>query len=873
MKKTSLYNLLLFLVLLAAAVPAFVAAFAGKADDATTATGIETLLDENGDPSDPRNRSDDMESLRHLLNGDSLKTENPKSRNSDNPAPQTDGQTDRRTDEPTDRQTDRPSDVSELATVSDAAPPEESANFPAVASIIANGLRDVHLLRLPFDESRSAMAWTNYLASLDIDRMYLRQEDLDALEPHRLRLPEEMRAGDLTFAREAYGLFMDRVRERHASIDALLAEPFDFTVDEDYTWRRRDAPWPADAAEQDDLWRRRIKNELLSRTLNQELDAEEAARKESESPKVRESESPKVRESEESESPKVEESEESETPETRNPETPESPDPGIPESRDPEIPETAPSPPETPAEFLRKRYEKLLSFYEDTDSEYYLSRFFTAVCMSYDPHTDYFSPVKQEDFDIDMQLSLQGIGATLQSEDGTAKISEIIPGGPADRDTRDIRLVPGDRIIAVAQEGDTEFTDILHWPLYKAVRLIRGPKGTRVRLLVQCADDPTHTKTRVVELVRDEVKLEEQAATSQLETFTDASGRERRVGVITLPTFYAGGDPKSGATARACSADIARLLAELKGRDIEGLILDLRGNGGGALKEAVGLTGLFIRTGPVVLVKETRRTIPLKDYNPAVAFTGPMVVLVDRLSASASEIVAGALQDYGRAIVIGDTRTHGKGTVQQVIPLAEGILGSIKVTNAGFFRITGDSTQIKGVESDIHLPSVFEYYSELGEDKLPNAIPWSRVRGEPFRRVATLGPAIEVLREKSAARLATDERWKKHLERLETVRRINDAAAVPLEREKRLARLREERAVFEDDDPTAANGELAEDDDATAKPKTRAERAAARRAKDVVLDEALRILADFVDYGVENASAPEPGAAPIAIPDIFKQFF
>lgn len=729
------------------------------------------------------------------------------------------------------------------------APEEESTDFHAVAAIIANGLRDVHLLRLPFDEPRSAMAWTNYLASLDIDRMYLRQEDLDALEPHRLRLPNEMRRGDLTFAREAYDLFMTRVRERHASIDALLNEPFDFTVDEDYTWRRRDAPWPADLAAQDDLWRRRIKNELLARILNQELDAEETAQKESENPET--------------------------------PETPETPDPGIAESRnpdtpetpDPEIPETAPSPPDTPVDFLRKRYQKLLSFYEDTDSEYYLSRFFTAVCMSYDPHSDYFSPVKQEDFDIDMQLSLQGIGATLQSEDGTAKIAEIIPGGPADRDTRDIRLVPGDRIIAVSQEGDAEFTDILHWPLYKAVRLIRGPKGTRVRLLVQCADDPTHTKTRVVELVRDEVKLEEQAATSQLETFTDASGRERRVGVITLPTFYAGGgDPKSGATARSASADISRLIAELKGRGIEGLILDLRGNGGGALKEAVNLTGLFIRTGPVVLVKEARRTIPLKDFNPAVAFTGPMIVLVDRLSASASEIVAGALQDYGRAIVIGDTRTHGKGTVQQVMPLAEGVLGSIKVTNAGFFRITGDSTQIKGVESDIHLPSVFEYYSELGEDKLPNAIPWSSVRGEPFRRVATLGPAIETLRKKSEERLATNERWKKHLERLEAVQRINDAASVPLEREKRLAKLREERAVFDDDDPTAAPGELA-DDDADTKPKTRAERAAARRAKDVVLDESLRILGDYVDYTEENAPSAPPNAAPIAIPDIFQKFF
>ena len=468
-----------------------------------------------------------------------------------------------------------------------------------------------------------------------------------------------------------------------------------------------------------------------------------------------------------------------------------------------------------------------------------------------------------------MQLSLQGIGATLQTEDGTAKITEIVAGGPADRDTRDIRLVPGDRIIAVAQEGDVEFTDILHWPLYKAVRLIRGPKGTRVRLLVQSADDPTHSKTRVVDLVRDEVKLEEQAATSALETFTDASGRERRVGVITLPTFYAGGGTaRTGATARSATADIVRLLDDLNAQDIEGLVLDLRGNGGGALGEAVSLAGLFIRTGPVVQVQERRRTVPLKDYNPTIAFQGPMVVLVDRFSASASEIVAGALQDYGRAIVIGDSRTHGKGTVQQIMPLDSGNLGSIKVTNAGFFRITGDSTQIKGVSSDIVLPSAFEYYSELGEDKLPNAIPWRKISGTPFRRVSNLAPAIEALREKSEKRLLDDERWQAHLRRIEAIRRFNEATTVPLEREKRLAQLREERRVFDSEDP-AAPGNVEDDEEEESRPRTRAERAAARRARDVVLDETLRIVADFADMqGDPGANRPA-----ISIPDAFKSFF
>ena len=837
MKKTTVLNLLLLAVLLAFAVPALVQAFTAQDTDAASPA-----------PETP----------------ESLVLPPPELPSPDNPDPQT--------LRPSDRQTVRPSDpqTSDSPSLSDSAPPEESANFAAVASIIANGLRDIHFLRLPFDQTRSAMAWTNYLAALDIDRMYFRQEDLDALDAHRLNLRDEMNNGDLSFANEARERFMVRVRERNAAVQELLSQPFDFTVDEDYTWRRRDAPWPASATEQDDLWRRRIKNELLVRIINRKLDEEEAAKKESESPKS-EDQSPKSEDqSPESETPETE----TPNPETRNPE-PESPEEAGASPADPAASADTPadsSAPSDPVDFLRKRYDKLLSFYEDSDSEYFLSRFFTAVCMSYDPHSDYFSPVSQEDFDINMQLSLQGIGATLQTEDGAAKITEIIPGGPADRDTRDIRLVPGDRIIAVAQEGDAEFTDILHWPLYKAVRLIRGPKGTRVRLLVQCADDPTHEKTRIVELVRDEVKLEEQAATSSLETFTDASGRERRMGVITLPTFYAGGgNSRSGATARSASADIVRLLAELNASNIEGLILDLRGNGGGALKEAVDLTGLFIRTGPVVQVQEYRRTVSLKDFNPAVAFQGPLIVLVDRLSASASEIVAGALQDYGRAIVIGDTHTHGKGTVQQVMPIDNGNLGSIKVTNAGFFRITGDSTQLKGVTSDICLPSAYDYYSELGEDKLPNAIPWRKIGGTAYRRVSELAPAIQDLQGKSDARRASDERWQTHLRRLDAVKRINDSTTVSLQIDKRTAQLREEREAFDDDDEFSATGS-SDDDDDEKRPRTRAERMAARRAKDVVLDEALRILGDFVDYSAEHDDR-RSNTTPIDIPDVFRKFF
>ena len=743
-----------------------------------------------------------------------------------------------------------------------AAPPpagKSSADFAAAAAIVADGMPTVHLLRIPFDEQRSAMAWTNYLGALDIDRMYFTQQDLDFFEPHRLRLRAEMLTGDLSFAKIAFDLYRRRVHERMEAVQAALAaDDFDFSVDEDYVWRRRDAPWPKDAAEQDDLWRRRLKNEVLARIVLQQLDEEEAEEK-----KAKEAPSPDVTtETVPDAAPSTETEPDADAPETE----PDADEEGADE------PKADPPPPETPTQYLSKRYEKFLSFLDDSDDEYYLSRFLTAVCMAFDPHSDYFSPISQEDFDINMQLSLQGIGATLQTEDGTAKITEIIPGGPADRDTRDIRLVPGDRIIAVAQ-GDEEFVDILHWPLYKAVRLIRGKKGTRVRLVVQCADDPSHAKTKVVELIRDEVKLEEQAATSNVETFTDSDGRERKMGVVTLPTFYAGGG-RDGATKRSCSADIAKLLVDLNSQGVEGLVLDLRGNGGGALKEAVDLVGLFIRTGPVVLVREHRGTTPLKDFNPAVAFQKPMVVLVDRLSASASEIVAGALQDYGRAPVLGDSHTHGKGTVQQIMGFSGEGLGSLKVTNAGFYRITGDSTQLRGVSSDIVLPSVFDYYSELGEDKLPNAIPWSHVKPSTFRPVDDLSRVISGLREKSEARRASDERWQKHLRRLRTVERVNAMTAVPLEKEKRLALAREERAMLDEEEEAASPSSSADPfPEGENRVKTRAERAAERRARDVVLDEGLRVLADLVDLHAGEVAPAPPPAPESRIPDLFRRFF
>lgn len=727
----------------------------------------------------------------------------------------------------------------------------EDTDFGAVARTLFEVIPSTHLLREPMDEAKSARAWTNYLGSLDYERLYFRQEDIDAFDRHRLTLGDELKAGDVSFAASAYAVYLQRVEERVGVVESLLAQPFDFSVHETYQWKRREAPWAANREEQDDLWRRRVKNEVLARRINRESKVQAA---------------------------------QATVPDTV-PDTPQNT--GMDPSKDagadaaaprPDLPapapETAPAPAQagvvgvedegeslTDEAFVLKRYQRFLGTLKDNDAEDPMSRFLGAVAMAFDPHTSYMSPASLEDFGINMQLSLQGIGAQLRPEDGTARVVEIIPGGPADRDTRDIRLVPGDRIIGVAQ-GDGPMVDTLHWPLYKAVRQIRGPKGTKVVLLVQPASDPSGSTTKRVDLIRDEVKLEEQAATSSLETVNDTAGKPRKLGIIRLPTFYSSmGGMNSDATPRSASLDIARLLAELNIESIEGLVLDLRGNGGGALKEAIDLVGLFIRTGPVVLVKEGTRIHTLPDQDPAVAFRKPMVVLIDRLSASASEIVAGALQDYGRAIVVGDSRSHGKGTVQQILPLDEdGQLGSIKITNASFYRINGSSTQVRGVASDIRVPSVFDYFADLGEDKLPNAIPWTSVRAAVFRPVADLVPTLDSLRKRSQDRLATDERWQRHARRLQRIETVQNLAAVPLQIDERRAFARDERELEE------VEAQLEEEG------SSRKDREAVRRANDVVLDEGLRILIDFIDVHGPLQSLQAPSVQP-GTDTLFDRFF
>ena len=485
---------------------------------------------------------------------------------------------------------------------------------------------------------------------------------------------------------------------------------------------------------------------------------------------------------------------------------------------------------------LIKRYRQYMVFMTEPDEEAVLQHYLSAISRAYDPHTDYMSPASQEDFDMEMNLSLCGTGATLTMDDGALKIVEIVPGSPCERDGR---IKEGDKIVGVQQDGGP-MEDVMWQPMKKSIKKIRGAKGTKVILQIVPKSDSTGTVKKLVDLVRDEIKLEEFAATGHVETVT-FNEVTRKLGYVYLPGFYGTMDKRpSDPGFRSCSMDIAKIIADFNAQGVEGLVLDLRGDGGGSLREAVMLSALFVQSGPVVQIRDLRTVgcLPIPPGNP-IAFRKPMVVLTDRASASASEIVAGHLQDTGRAIVIGDWRTHGKGTVQTVMGLGPEKYGSIKVTTARFYRINGRSTQVEGVPADIHLPSLLDSL-DIGEDKLTYALPFSSINPADYRLSWDMHKYVKALRDLSIARTSANEKFKKHRENVKGMRAISDREEVSLEYAARKAQMAADRELRELDD------EANEDDDEETAAKKRRRKRNERKENDVVLDESYKVLMDLV---------------------------
>ncbi len=394
-------------------------------------------------------------------------------------------------------------------------------------------------------------------------------------------------------------------------------------------------------------------------------------------------------------------------------------------------------------DLLRKRYERVLKRVDQVSPEDVFENLMNAYARSFDPHSSYFSPRNSEEYRIQMSLNYEGIGASLQLVDDYVTIMNVIEGGPA---AVAATLNHNDRITAVGQGKDGELKDVIGWRLDDVVQLIRGKAGTTVRLQVLPAGAAPGSKEKTLEFVRNKVTLEAQAAHKEVKNI-QRGGRALKIGVITVPGFYQdiaaqnAGDQNFRSTTR----DVLKLLNELKGENIDGLVLDLRGDGGGYLPEATALTGLFIDHGPVVQLKDTTgRLEVLDDPQPAPAYDGPLAVLVDRFSASASEIFAGAIQDYHRGVILGQ-RTFGKGTVQNLVPLdrwsQKPSSGQLTVTIGKFYRVTGESTQHRGVEPDVALPSPIDI-KEVGESSLEAALPWDRIAGVPFQASATPGGTL-----------------------------------------------------------------------------------------------------------------------------------
>ncbi|MDQ2696307.1 MAG: carboxy terminal-processing peptidase [Pseudomonadota bacterium] len=501
---------------------------------------------------------------------------------------------------------------------------------------------------------------------------------------------------------------------------------------------------------------------------------------------------------------------------------------------------------------LERRYVGRQRRTAQTTSDDVFQIYMNAVAQSFDPHTAYLSPRNTENFNIQMRLSLEGIGAVLRMEDEQTTVVELVPGGPADLSKQ---MKPNDKIIAVGQGNDEALVDVIGWRLDDVVDLIRGPRGTVVRLQVVPAEAGADTLGKTVRLVRDTIRLEEQAAKSEVRAIPGVE-RNYKIGIITIPTFYIDfaaaqrGDPVFRSTTR----DVRRLLTQLKASQVDGVVVDLRQNGGGSLQEAVDLTGLFIPEGPVVQIRGTKGDVEVeKDPDPSLVYDGPLAVLVDRFSASASEIFAGAIQDYGRGIVLGEP-TFGKGTVQTLvdlnryIPRARNEMGQLKLTVAKFYRINGSSTQHRGVHPDIAFPSVFSA-DEVGESAQQHALPWDEIRPiryQPSRQLAALIPRLE---SRHQSRMTGDPQLRKWLKDLEEARQSQDQTVVSLvESERRAERDQAQNRLLERINVQRAAEGL--------EPLMPAEELDGQEEPDLLLDEAAHIMTDMLDLlAQENGRA------------------
>lgn len=686
-----------------------------------------------------------------------------------------------------------------------------------VAVSVARLLEQGHYSRQSLNAEVSKRLFERYLADLDPNRLYFLASDVEEFRrKYESTLDQSILSGNLNPAREIFSRYKERVDARVAKNLLLADKKFDFKSNRSITLDRKEAPWPKDTAEADQLWLDRIEAEMLEESLNEHAT-------------------------------------------------------------------------DTPAKVIARRQNQILRNLNDMTDEEVVSGFLSALARTYDPHTTYMSPSELESFRIEMEKSLEGVGAVLTSEDGYTKVREIVPGGPADLQGT---LGVNDRIVAVAQ-GDNDFEDIVDMRLDKVVQKIRGKRGTIVRLQVIPADAVDASKREVIAIRRDKVELNEQKAKAELLDIKRDDGRNVKLGWIEVPSFYA--DAKSGVST---TGDVLTLLSRLKKEGIEGIVVDLRRDGGGSLDEAIKLTGLFIPKGPVVLSKDSNGKVSVSnDTDPSVAYTGPVVVLMNRLSASASEIFAAALQDYGVAVVVGDERSFGKGTVQTMLDISRFMpffslgaaeAGALKLTINKYYRVKGGSTQLEGVRSDIIIPSLTDN-PEIGESALPNALPYDEVAPQRIEKDPLMASILPELQNRSAARVATDPEFSYILDDMTRLRQRIEENTVSLNlktrkaerdadtarKESRVAKRKESGPVFDVKayevtlenvnekelqqvafDRNKKKGyEVDPEEDENGKPK--------EPQPDAVRNEAIRIAKDLIEVRAASQTASVQGEVPV----------
>ncbi len=655
--------------------------------------------------------------------------------------------------------------------------PTEQENYVArrVADIVARE----HYRRAPLDDHLSSLILDRYLDAIDGGRSYFYASDIAEFERYRYELDDAIKAGDVEPAFVIFRRYQQRSRERMAyAIDLLNKKP-DFDVDESFNFDREKEPWPANTAEMNELWRKRVKNDALSLAI--------AGKQWTEA-----------------------------------------------------------------ADVLRKRYEHVAKRMDQSKPEDVFEAFMNAFVLSLDPHSNYFSARNSEEYNIQMSLSYEGIGASLQLTDDYVTVIDVIAGGPA---ATSGKLAANDRITAVGEGKTGELTDVIGWRLDDVVQKIRGPGGTLVRLQLLPAGAAPGSPQKVVEFTRNRVSLEAQAAHKAMRVL-QRNGHDVKVGIITVPSFYQDYDAsRAGAKDyRSTTRDVQRLVTELKKDGSDVLIMDLRANGGGYLPEAESLTGLFIDRGPVVQLRDTTGRIEVDDDpDPAIFYGGPMIVLVDRFSASASEIFAGAIQDYGRALIVGQ-QTYGKGTVQNAHPLNYTIfgrkpeLGQLNVTIGKYYRITGESTQDRGVTPDIALPSLIDA-NEVGESTRDRALPWDHIEPAAFRVEGDLkatAATLEKVHEERTAKSADFRYLHDDIAALDAMRSQKTLSLNIKTRDAERKRLESER--LERENAWRASHDV--------KPVKSAEEIKDDAAAGILLDEASQIAADLVVTTAARRNAP-----------------